>query len=193
EPYVYAHLQNVPEKAMQPFPDNSVIEKDPKFFFRPGARFRAKITKDFEGQIELDDCDVYLGDVAFVDTTELNMFPKPKGQDKGLRQILHGWTDVIARVLGYKLLNNLADGLHRKGIRAGNGVISSISTVNVSLRNQIAAQGPDDWNIAAGQMVKLINSAHLIPISHANLTATEQVPQVIQSLASISIVSDFGA
>ncbi|ESK85823.1 pyridoxal-dependent decarboxylase domain protein [Moniliophthora roreri MCA 2997] len=98
EPYVYAHLQNLPEKAMQPFPDNSVIEKNPNFFFKPGARFRAKITKDLEGQIELDDCDIYLGDVAFVDTTNLNMFPMPKGQDKGLRQILHGWTDVVKHI-----------------------------------------------------------------------------------------------
>ncbi|KAK7053227.1 hypothetical protein VNI00_003850 [Paramarasmius palmivorus] len=75
-PLTYAHFLDTPERAMQPFPDNDIIFKTYEdFFFRPNARFRVKITKDLEGQQEIAQGEMTLGDVAFFDTTELNKVP----------------------------------------------------------------------------------------------------------------------
>jgi len=84
------HLQ-LPESAMQPFPSNADIAKDPSFFFKAGAKFNVTLTPELNSK-EHTKGTLTLSRTVFIDTDMLNMNPVPghhaaeqnKDQDKSL-------------------------------------------------------------------------------------------------------------
>jgi len=91
------HL-HLPEAAMQPFPSNANIAKDPDFFFKPGRKFKVTITPGWHSK-EQTQSTLTISPTVFIDTDMLNMNPVPevhhehKGKENA-QPILNGSFDV---------------------------------------------------------------------------------------------------